>query len=190
MWLRGQARFRPDVRRDAARAMRSRELALHPWITNIQVLVGQGLRRARKSRARTALGCQRSRRHADERIDSPGRPGAEHGAGVSAGSRWKHLIRSAGRIPPPSARRSTADAPEERRLGIVRRGRRWRNRGIPPVEGTHASVAPPRLVRARVRYLISRNPSRVGPAIRRLRISSARRPSANEHGRRNEAPPL
>ena len=84
-------------------------LALHPWITNVQVSwVKAGPRRRRGGAARRR---QRPRRHADERVDLA-RGRRRHGQEMPP-EQMEALIRSAGRMP---RQRTTlyGEAPEER----------------------------------------------------------------------------
>jgi len=115
-------------------------LALHPWITNIQVswvkLGAQGVAAALRAGVNDLGGTLMN-----ESISRSA--GAEHGQEFAPES-MEELIRSAGRIP---RQRTTlyGDAPEERRLasyGAAPLAESWN----PPVKDARL-VAPPRLVR-------------------------------------------
>jgi len=139
MWLRGQARSGPTFGETLLVHAIAR-LALHPWITNIQVswvkLGAQGVAAALRSGVNDLGGTLMN-----ESISRSA--GAEHGQEFPPES-MEDLIRSAGRIP---RQRTTlyGDAPEERRLASFDAApleEPWN----PPVKDARL-VAPPRLVR-------------------------------------------
>src|SRR3989440_641505 len=139
MWLRGQARSGPTFGETLLVHAVAR-LALHPWITNIQVswvkLGAQGVAAALRSGVNDLGGTLMN-----ESISRSA--GAEHGQEFPPES-MEDLIRSAGRIP---RQRTTlyGDAPEERRLAsfdAAPLAEPWN----PPVKDARL-VAPPRLVR-------------------------------------------
>jgi FO synthase len=139
MWLRGQARSGPTFGETLLVHAIAR-LALHPWITNIQVswvkLGAQGVAAALRAGVNDLGGTLMN-----ESISRSA--GAEHGQEF-APEAMEQLIRSAGRIP---RQRTTlyGDAPEERRLasfGAAPLSEPWN----PPVKDARL-VAPPRLVR-------------------------------------------
>jgi FO synthase len=139
MWLRGQARSGPTFGETLLVHAIAR-LALHPWITNIQVswvkLGAQGVAAALRAGVNDLGGTLMN-----ESISRSA--GAEHGQEF-APEAMEELIRSAGRIP---RQRTTlySDAPEERRLasfGAAPLSEPWN----PPVKDARL-VAPPRLVR-------------------------------------------
>jgi FO synthase len=139
MWLRGQARSGPTFGETLLVHAIAR-LALHPWITNIQVswvkLGAQGVAAALRAGVNDLGGTLMN-----ESISRSA--GAEHGQEF-APETMEELIRSAGRIP---RQRTTlyGDAPEERRLasfGAPPLAEPWN----PPVKDARL-VAPPRLVR-------------------------------------------
>ena len=139
MWLRGQARSGPTFGETLLVHAIAR-LALHPWITNIQVswvkLGAQGVAAALRAGVNDLGGTLMN-----ESISRSA--GAEHGPEF-APEAMEELIRSAGRIP---RQRTTlyGDAPEERRLasfGAAPLSEPWN----PPVKDARL-VAPPRLVR-------------------------------------------
>ena len=139
MWLRGQARSGPTFGETLLVHAIAR-LALHPWITNIQVswvkLGAQGVAAALRAGVNDLGGTLMN-----ESISRSA--GAEHGQEF-APEAMEELIRSAGRIP---RQRTTlyGDAPEERRLasfGAAPLSEPWN----PPVKDARL-VAPPRLVR-------------------------------------------
>jgi FO synthase len=139
MWLRGQARSGPTFGETLLVHAVAR-LALHPWITNIQVswvkLGAQGVAAALRAGVNDLGGTLMN-----ESISRSA--GAEHGQEFPPES-MEELIRSAGRIP---RQRTTLydDAPEERRLaslGAAPLAEPWN----PPVKDARL-VAPPRLVR-------------------------------------------
>ncbi|TML60819.1 MAG: 7,8-didemethyl-8-hydroxy-5-deazariboflavin synthase subunit CofH [Actinobacteria bacterium] len=139
MWLRGQARSGPTFGETLLVHAIAR-LALHPWITNIQVswvkLGAQGVAAALRSGVNDLGGTLMN-----ESISRSA--GAEHGQEFPPES-MEDLIRSAGRIP---RQRTTlyGDAPEERRLAsfdAAPLAEPWN----PPVKDARL-VAPPRLVR-------------------------------------------
>jgi FO synthase len=139
MWLRGQARSGPTFGETLLVHAVAR-LALHPWITNIQVswvkLGAQGVAAALRAGVNDLGGTLMN-----ESISRSA--GAEHGQEFAPES-MEELIRSAGRIP---RQRTTlyGDAPEERRLasfGAAPLAESWN----PPVKDARL-VAPPRLVR-------------------------------------------
>jgi FO synthase len=139
MWLRGQARSGPTFGETLLVHAVAR-LALHPWITNIQVswvkLGAQGVAAALRAGVNDLGGTLMN-----ESISRSA--GAEHGQEF-APEAMEELIRSAGRIP---RQRTTlyGDAPEERRLasfGASPLAEPWN----PPVKDARL-VAPPRLVR-------------------------------------------
>jgi FO synthase len=139
MWLRGQARSGPTFGETLLVHAVAR-LALHPWITNIQVswvkLGAQGVAAALRAGVNDLGGTLMN-----ESISRSA--GAEHGQEVPPVS-MERLNRSAGRIP----RQGTTlydSAPEERRLrsfGAAPLAEPWN----PPVKDARL-VAPPRLVR-------------------------------------------
>jgi FO synthase len=139
MWLRGQARSGPTFGETLLVHAIAR-LALHPWITNIQVswvkLGAQGVAAALRAGVNDLGGTLMN-----ESISRSA--GAEHGQEFPPEA-MEELIRSAGRIP---RQRTTlyGDAPEERRLasfGAAPLAEPWN----PPVKDARL-VAPPRLVR-------------------------------------------
>jgi FO synthase len=139
MWLRGQARSGPTFGETLLVHAIAR-LALHPWITNIQVswvkLGAQGVAAALRSGVNDLGGTLMN-----ESISRSA--GAEHGQEFPPEA-MEDLIRSGGRIP---RQRTTlyGDAPEERRLasfGAAPLAEPWN----PPVRDARL-VAPPRLVR-------------------------------------------
>jgi FO synthase len=139
MWLRGQARSGPTFGETLLVHAVAR-LALHPWITNIQVswvkLGAQGVAAALRAGVNDLGGTLMN-----ESISRSA--GAEHGQEFPPES-MEELIRSAGRIP---RQRTTLydDAPEERRLasfGAAPLAEPWN----PPVKDARL-VAPPLLVR-------------------------------------------
>jgi FO synthase len=139
MWLRGQARSGPTFGETLLVHAVAR-LALHPWITNIQVswvkLGAQGVAAALRAGVNDLGGTLMN-----ESISRSA--GAEHGQEFPPES-MEELIRSAGRSP---RQRTTLydDVPEERRLasfGAPPLAEPWN----PPVKDARL-VAPPRLVR-------------------------------------------
>jgi FO synthase len=139
MWLRGHARSGPTFGETLLVHAVAR-LALHPWITNIQVswvkLGAQGVAAALRAGVNDLGGTLMN-----ESISRSA--GAEHGQEFPPES-MEDLIHSAGRIP---RQRTTlyGDAPEERRLasfGAAPLAEPWN----PPVKDARL-VAPPRLVR-------------------------------------------
>jgi FO synthase len=139
MWLRGNARSGPTFGETLLVHAVAR-LALHPWITNIQVswvkLGAQGVAAALRAGVNDLGGTLMN-----ESISRSA--GAEHGQEFPPESMEK-LIRSAGRIP---RQRTTLydDAAEERRLasfGAAPLAEPWN----PPVKDARL-VAPPRLIR-------------------------------------------
>ena len=139
MWLRGQARSGPTFGETLLVHAVAR-LALHPWITNIQVswvkLGAHGVAAALRAGVNDLGGTLMN-----ESISRSA--GAEHGQEF-APEAMEELIRSAGRIP---RQRTTlyGDAPAERRLasfGAAPLAEPWN----PPVKDARL-VAPPRLVR-------------------------------------------
>ena len=138
MWLRGQARSGPTFGETLLVHAVAR-LALHPWITNIQVSWVKLGPRGRRRRA--ARGRQRPRRDADERVDLALRR-AQSTVRSSRPRRWRSSIRSAGRIP---RQRTTlyGDVPEERRLASF--GAAPLAEPLEPAGQGRALVAPPRL---------------------------------------------
>jgi FO synthase len=139
MWLRGQARSGPTFGETLLVHAIAR-LALHPWITNIQVswvkLGAQGVAAALRAGVNDLGGTLMN-----ESISRSA--GAEHGQEF-APEAMEELIRSVRRIP---RQRTTlyGDAPEERRLasfGAAPLAEPWN----PPVKDARL-VAPPRLVR-------------------------------------------
>jgi FO synthase len=139
MWLRGQARSGPTFGETLLVHAVAR-LALHPWITNIQVswvkLGAQGVAAALRAGVNDLGGTLMN-----ESISRSA--GAEHGQEFPPES-MEELIRSAERIP---RQRTTLydDAPEERRLasfGAAPLTEPWN----PPVKDARL-VAPPRLIR-------------------------------------------
>jgi FO synthase len=139
MWLRGQARSGPTFGETLLVHAVAR-LALHPWITNIQVswvkLGAEGVAAALRAGVNDLGGTLMN-----ESISRSA--GAEHGQEFPPES-MEELIRSAGRVP---RQRTTLydDAPEERRLasfGAAPLAEPWN----PPVKDARL-VAPPRLVR-------------------------------------------
>jgi FO synthase len=139
MWLRGQARSGPTFGETLLVHAIAR-LALHPWITNIQVswvkLGAQGVAAALRAGVNDLGGTLMN-----ESISRSA--GAEHGQEF-APEAMEELIRSVGRIP---RQRTTlyGDAPDERRLasfGAAPLAEPWN----PPVKDARL-VAPPRLVR-------------------------------------------
>jgi FO synthase len=139
MWLRGQARSGPTFGETLLVHAIAR-LALHPWITNIQVswvkLGAEGVAAALRAGVNDLGGTLMN-----ESISRSA--GAEHGQEFPPEA-MEELIRSAGRIP---RQRTTlyGDASEERRLasfGAAPLVEPWN----PPVKDARL-VAPPRLVR-------------------------------------------
>jgi FO synthase len=139
MWLRGQARSGPTFGETLLVHAVAR-LALHPWITNIQVswvkLGAQGVAAALRAGVNDLGGTLMN-----ESISRSA--GAEHGQEFPPEA-MEELIRSAGRIP---RQRTTLydDAPAQRRLasfGAAPLTEPWN----PPVKDARL-VAPPRLVR-------------------------------------------
>jgi FO synthase len=139
MWLRGQARSGPTFGETLLVHAVAR-LALHPWITNIQVswvkLGAQGVAAALRAGVNDLGGTLMN-----ESISRSA--GAEHGQEFPPES-MEELIRSAGRVP---RQRTTlyGDASAERRLasfGAAPLAEPWN----PPVKDARL-VAPPRLVR-------------------------------------------
>jgi FO synthase len=139
MWLRGQARSGPTFGETLLVHAVAR-LALHPWITNIQVswvkLGAEGVAAALRAGVNDLGGTLMN-----ESISRSA--GAEHGQEFPPES-MEELIRSAGRVP---RQRTTLydDAPEERRLasfGAAPLAEPWN----PPVKDARL-VAPPRLIR-------------------------------------------
>jgi FO synthase len=139
MWLRGQARSGPTFGETLLVHAVAR-LALHPWITNVQVswvkLGPEGSAAALRAGVNDLGGTLMN-----ESISRSA--GAEHGQEFPP-ERMEELIRSAGRVP---RQRTTvyADAPRERRrasFGAAPLAEPWN----PPVKDARL-VAPPRLVR-------------------------------------------
>jgi FO synthase len=139
MWLRGQARSGPTFGETLLVHAVAR-LALHPWITNIQVswvkLGPEGVAAALRAGVNDLGGTLMN-----ESISRSA--GAEHGQEFPP-ERMEQLIRSAGRVP---RQRTTLydDAAEERRLasfGAAALAEPWN----PPVKDARL-VPPPRLVR-------------------------------------------
>ena len=139
MWLRGQARSGPTFGETLLVHAVAR-LALHPWITNIQVswvkLGAEGAAAALRAGVNDLGGTLMN-----ESISRSA--GAEHGQEFPPEA-MEALIRSCGRVP---RQRTTlyGDAPEERRLasfGAAPLAEPWN----PPVKDARL-VAPPRLVR-------------------------------------------
>ena len=139
MWLRGQARSGPTFGETLLVHAVAR-LALHPWITNVQVswvkLGPDGVAAALRAGVNDLGGTLMN-----ESISRSA--GAEHGQEF-APEQMEDLIRSAGRIP---RQRTTlyGDVPEERRLasfGAAPLAEPWN----PPVKDARL-VAPPRLIR-------------------------------------------
>jgi FO synthase len=139
MWLRGQARSGPTFGETLLVHAVAR-LALHPWITNVQVswvkLGPEGASAALRAGVNDLGGTLMN-----ESISRSA--GAEHGQEFSP-EQMEQLIRSAGRVP---RQRTTlyGDAPAERRLasfGAAPLAEPWN----PPVKDARL-VAPPRLVR-------------------------------------------
>jgi FO synthase len=139
MWLRGSARSGPTFGETLLVHAIAR-LALHPWITNIQVswvkLGAEGVAAALRAGVNDLGGTLMN-----ESISRSA--GAEHGQEF-APEAMEALIRSAGRVP---RQRTTlyADAPAERRaasFGAPPLAEPWN----PPVKDARL-VAPPRLVR-------------------------------------------
>ena len=139
MWLRGRARSGPTFGETLLVHAIAR-LALHPWITNIQVswvkLGAEGVAAALRAGVNDLGGTLMN-----ESISRSA--GAEHGQEFPPEA-MEGLIRSAGRIP---RQRSTlyGDVPEDRRLasfGAAPLAEPWN----PPVKDARL-VAPPRLVR-------------------------------------------
>jgi FO synthase len=139
MWLRGQARSGPTFGETLLVHAVAR-LALHPWITNVQVswvkLGPQGVAAALRAGVNDLGGTLMN-----ESISRSA--GAEHGQEFPP-EQMEELIRSAGRIP---RQRTTLyrDPGEERRLasfGAAPLAEPWN----PPVKDARL-VAPPRLVR-------------------------------------------
>jgi len=139
MWLRGQARSGPTFGETLLVHAIAR-LALHPWITNIQVswvkLGAQGVEVALRAGVNDLGGTLMN-----ESISRSA--GAAHGQEF-APEAMEALIRSAGRIP---RQRTTlySDAPEERRLASFGAAPLAEPLN-PPVKDARL-VAPPRLVR-------------------------------------------
>jgi FO synthase len=139
MWLRGQARSGPTFGETLLVHAVAR-LALHPWITNVQVswvkLGPEGSAAALRAGVNDLGGTLMN-----ESISRSA--GAEHGQEFPP-ERMEELIRSAGRVP---RQRTTiyGDAPEERSrasFGAAALAEPWN----PPVKDARL-VAPPRLVR-------------------------------------------
>src|SRR6266550_191086 len=139
MWLRGQARSGPTFGETLLVHAIAR-LALHPWITNIQVswvkLGAQGVAAALRAGVNDLGGTLMN-----ESISRSA--GAEHGQELPP-DRMEELIRAAGRMP---RQRTTlyGDVPDERRLasfGALPLAEPWN----PPVKDARLA-APPRLVR-------------------------------------------
>jgi FO synthase len=139
MWLRGQARSGPTFGETLLVHAVAR-LALHPWITNIQVswvkLGPEGVAAALRAGVNDLGGTLMN-----ESISRSA--GAQHGQEFPP-ERMEELIRSAGRVP---RQRTTLydDAAEERRLasfGAAALAEPWN----PPVKDARL-VSPPRLVR-------------------------------------------
>jgi FO synthase len=139
MWLRGQARSGPTFGETLLVHAVAR-LALHPWITNVQVswvkLGAHGVAAALRAGVNDLGGTLMN-----ESISRAA--GAEHGQEFSP-EQMEHLIKSVGRIP---RQRTTlyADAPEERRhasFGALPLAEPVN----PPVKDARL-VAPPRLIR-------------------------------------------
>jgi FO synthase len=139
MWLRGQARSGPTLGETLLVHAVAR-LALHPWITNVQVswvkLGREGVAAALRAGVNDLGGTLMN-----ESISRSA--GAEHGQEF-APEQMEELIRSNGRIP---RQRTTlyGDAPDERRLasfGAAPLAEPWN----PPVKEARL-VAPPRLIR-------------------------------------------
>jgi FO synthase len=139
MWLRGQARSGPTFGETLLVHAVAR-LALHPWITNVQVswvkLGPEGVAAALRAGVNDLGGTLMN-----ESISRSA--GAEHGQEFSP-EQMEQLIRAAGRVP---RQRTTlyGDAPAERRLasfGAAPLAEPWN----PPVKDARL-VAPPRLVR-------------------------------------------
>jgi FO synthase len=139
MWLRGQARSGPTFGETLLVHSVAR-LALHPWITNIQVswvkLGREGVAAALRAGVNDLGGTLMN-----ESISRSA--GAQHGQEFPPEA-MEALIRSAGRVP---RQRTTlyGDAPDERRLasfGAAPLAEPWN----PPVKDARL-VAPPRLVR-------------------------------------------
>src|SRR6266540_2736202 len=139
MWLRGQARSGPTFGETLLVHAVAR-LALHPWITNVQVswvkLGPEGVAAALRAGVNDLGGTLMN-----ESISRSA--GAEHGQEFPP-ERMEELIRSLGRVP---RQRTTlyGDAPEERRLAsfcAAPLAEPWN----PPVKDARL-VAPPRLVR-------------------------------------------
>jgi FO synthase len=139
MWLRGRARSGPTFGETLLVHAVAR-LALHPWITNVQVswvkLGREGVAAALRAGVNDLGGTLMN-----ESISRSA--GAQHGQELPPEA-MEELIRSAGRIP---RQRTTlyADVPEERRLasfGAAALAEPWN----PPVKDARL-VAPPRLVR-------------------------------------------
>jgi FO synthase len=139
MWLRGQARSGPTFGETLLVHAIAR-LALHPWITNIQVswvkLGADGARAALRAGVNDLGGTLMN-----ESISRSA--GAEHGQEFPPEA-MEALIRSAGRVP---RQRTTlyGDAPEERRLASFG-ALPLAEPSNPPVKDARL-VAPPRLVR-------------------------------------------
>jgi FO synthase len=139
MWLRGRARSGPTFGETLLVHAVAR-LALHPWITNVQVswvkLGREGVAAALRAGVNDLGGTLMN-----ESISRSA--GAQHGQEF-APEGMEELIRSAGRIP---RQRTTLyeDAPDDRRLasfGAAPLAEPWN----PPVKDARL-VAPPRLVR-------------------------------------------
>jgi FO synthase len=139
MWLRGQARSGPTFGETLLVHAVAR-LALHPWITNVQVswvkLGPDGVAAAMRAGVNDLGGTLMN-----ESISRSA--GAEHGQEFPP-EQMEALIRSAGRIP---RQRTTlyGEVPEERRLasfGAAPLAEPWN----PPVKDARL-VAPPRLIR-------------------------------------------
>ena len=139
MWLRGEARSGPTFGETLLVHAVAR-LALHPWITNVQVswvkLGPEGVAAALRAGVNDLGGTLMN-----ESISRSA--GAEHGQEFPP-EQMESLIRSAGRVP---RQRTTlyGDVPEERRLasfGTAPLAESWN----PPVKDARL-VAPPRLIR-------------------------------------------
>src|SRR2546428_7698701 len=138
MWLRGQARSGPTFGETLLVHAVAR-LALHPWITNIQVswvkLGPEGVAAALRAGVNDLGGTLMN-----ESISRSA--GAEHGQEFPP-ERMEELIRAAGRVP---RQRTTlyGEVPEERRLASFA-ARPLVEPWNPPVQDARL-VAPPRLV--------------------------------------------
>jgi FO synthase len=139
MWLQGRARSGPTFGETLLVHAVAR-LALHPWITNVQVswvkLGREGVRAALRAGVNDLGGTLMN-----ESISRSA--GAQHGQEFPPEA-MEELIRSAGRVP---RQRTTlyADAPDARRaasFGAAPLAEPWN----PPVKDARL-VAPPRLVR-------------------------------------------